>query len=137
MSAEAQVYRRAMVHTAIALAILAVGGAAVGYLAAGASGAVGALVGAAVAALAALPTQAAMLVGHARSPQALAGIVAFSWLAKMFIIVVAMVLLTRLDDFHRVAFAVTVVIGILLSLVFDIMSMRQARVPYVDPGTKS
>ncbi|WP_062380227.1 hypothetical protein [Demequina pelophila] len=137
MSAEAQAYRGALVRTAIALGALGVVGAAVAWWWDGPSAAVGAAVGALVAALAALPTQGAMLVGHTRSPSSLAAIVLGAWLAKMFVIVIAMIVLIDLEGFHKVAFATVVMVGIVLSLVFDIMSIRKARVPYVDPGTKS
>lgn len=135
MTDESQLYRRAMRLTVAVLAALAVVGAVVGWLVGGASGLVGAVVGAAVAALGAIPTQAAMLVGHRRSPQAMAGIVAFSWLGKMLVIIVALLVIQGIDSFHRPMFAATAAMGLIASLVIDVATLRRARISYVDPGT--
>ncbi|WP_296667791.1 hypothetical protein [Demequina sp.] len=135
MTAEESLYRRAMRLTVVVLAGLAVLGALVGWFVAGAPGAVAAAVGAAVAALGAIPTQAAMLIGHRRSPQALAGIVAFSWLGKMLVIIVALLLLQGVESFYRPMFAATAVVGLVVSLAIDLLTLRKARIPYVDPGT--
>ena len=135
MTAEEQLYRRAIRITVIVLLAIAVLGAGVAWLVAGANGAVAALVGAGVAALGAIPTQVAMLVGHRKPPHVMAGIVAFSWLGKMLVIIVALLLLQGIESFHREAFAATAVAGILASLVVDVAVLRRARVPYVDPGT--
>ncbi len=134
MSAEADVYRRALRLTAVILAALGVLGGAVGWFVAGAPGMVAALAGAAVAALGALPTQAAMLVGHRRSAQALAGIVAFSWLGKMLLIIVALLILQGVESFHRPMFAIVAVVGLVASLAIDIITLRRARIPYVGPS---
>ncbi|MDN4474839.1 hypothetical protein QQX09_03095 [Demequina sp. SYSU T00192] len=135
MTAEEQLYRRAIRLTSIVLAAIAVVGGAVAWALAGPAGAVGALVGALVAALGAVPTQVAMLVGHRRPPQVMAGIVAFSWLGKMLVIVVALLVLQGVESFHREAFAATAVTGIVASLVVDVATLRKARIPYADPGT--
>lgn len=135
MTAEAALYRRAMVLTALWLTGIAVVGAVVGWFVAAVPGIVAAVTGAAIAALAALTTQYAMLVGHKRSPQAMAGIVGFSWLGKMLVIIVALLLLQQVDGFHRPMFAATVVAGLAASLTIDFLTLRKARIPYVDPGT--
>ena len=135
MTAEADIYRRALVLTALALGALAVLAAAVGWLVAGSAAAVAALVGIGVAAIGAIPTQAAMLVGHRRSPQTLAAITLFSWLAKMGVILVALLVLQGVESFHRAAFVIAVAAGLFTSLAIDLWALRKARVPYVDPGT--
>ncbi|WP_062297730.1 hypothetical protein [Demequina maris] len=135
MTAEEQLYRRAIRITIVVIAAIAVIGAAVAWAVVGAAGAVAALVGAGVAALGAIPTQVAMLVGHTKPPHVMAGIVAFSWLGKMLVIIVALLLLQGVESFHRGAFAATAVTGIVASLVVDIMVLRKARIPYADPGT--
>ena len=137
MTAEAALYRRAIRLTSLWLAGIAVVGAVVGWLVGGSAGLIAALVGAAVAALGALPTQWAMLVGHERAPHVLAGIVAFSFLGKMAVILVALLVLQQIDGFHKPMFAATVIAGVVASLAIDFMTVRKARVPYVDPGTKS
>ena len=133
MSAEADLYRTAIRLSALTLGGIAVVGAAVGWLVAGADGAIAAVVGAAVAALGAIPTQYAMLVGHRRPPHELAAIAAFSWLGKMALILVALMVLQRIDSFHRPMFAATVLAGLVATLAIDLVTMRRARVPYVEP----
>ncbi|WP_062515975.1 hypothetical protein [Demequina gelatinilytica] len=134
MTAEARMYRRAIVLIGIVLGAIAVVGAAIAWAVAGPAAAVAALVGAAVAALGAIPTPVAMLVGHRKPPHVMAGIVAFSWLGKMLVIIVALLLLKNVESFHKVAFAATAVTGIVASLVVDVATMRKARIPYVQPG---
>lgn len=135
MTPEAEVYRRAMRATVIALVALAAVAAGVGWWVAGSAGLIAGVAGAAVAALGAIPTQVAMLVSHRQSPQAMAGIVLFSWLGKMVLVVIALVVLAGIEGFHRPMFGITVVVGLMLSLGIDMLSLRRSRVPYVDPGT--
>lgn len=135
MTPESQVYRRALTVTCVTLAGLAVVAGAVGWLIADAAGLIAGIVGAAVAALGAVPTQVAMLIAHKKSSQALAGIVLFAWLGKMVIIVIALVALGSIEDFHRPMFGVTVAVGLVASLGIDLWSLQRSRVPYVEPGT--
>ncbi|WP_062302558.1 hypothetical protein [Demequina subtropica] len=134
MTAEARMYRRAIALIAIVLAVIAVVGAVIAWVVAGPAAAGAALIGAGVAALGAIPTPVAMLVGHRKPPHVMAGIVAFSWLGKMFVIIVALLLLKNVESFHKAAFAATAVTGIVASLVVDVTTMRKARIPYVQPG---
>ncbi|WP_062463659.1 hypothetical protein [Demequina soli] len=134
MTAEEALYRRALRLTAIVLGALAVVGGAVAWIVVGPDGALAAVVGAAVAALGALPTQYAMLKGHTRPPHVMAGIVAFSWLGKMLVIIVALLVLQGVDSFHRPSFAATAVVGLLAGLVVDVSLLRKSRIPYVEPG---
>lgn len=135
MTTEADLYRTAIRLTSLILAAVAAVGAVVGWLVAGGAGVVAALVGAAVAALGAIPTQYAMLVGHRRAPHTLAAIVLFSWLGKMGLILVALIVLQGVESFNRPMFAGTVMVGLVASLVVDMVTLRKARIPYVDPGT--
>ncbi|WP_062386373.1 hypothetical protein [Demequina iriomotensis] len=135
MTAEEALYRRAIRLTTVIVVAIGAIGAGVAWALAGTAGAVAALVGAAVAALGAIPTQAAMLVGHRKPPHVMAGIVAFSWLGKMLVIIIALLVLQGVESFHRGAFAATAVTGIVASLVVDVATLRKARIPYADPGT--
>lgn len=135
MSAESDLYRRAIVRSSVTLVIIAVVGAVVGAVLDGVQGTVAALVGAAVAALGAISTQVAMLVGHRRSPQALAGIVLFAFLGKMLILIVALLVLQGIDDFNRPIFAVVTITCLVATLAIEVQALRHSRVPYVDPGT--
>lgn len=135
MSAESDLYRRAIRLSSIALVGLAAVGAAVGAVLDGSAGAIAAVVGAAVAALGAISTQVAMLIGHTRSPQALAGIVLFAFLGKMLILIVALLVLQGIDGFNRPIFAVVTITCLVATLAIEVDALRRARVPYVDPGT--
>ena len=137
MTAEADLYRTALRRSAVALVVLGALGAGVGALIDGPAGAVAALVGAGVAALGAIPTQVAMLVGHTRSPQALAGIVGFAFLGKMLIVIVALLVLQGIDGFNRPTFAVVTITCLVVTLAIELHALRRARIPYVDPGTRS
>lgn len=136
-TAEARVYRTALRRTGLGLVVLAVLAVAIGAWVAGGRGVVAALTGVAVAALAGLTTQAAMWWGHKRSPDQMTMAVAGSWLLKMFIIVVALLLLQRVENFHKELFAAFAVTGVLLTLAVDFWVLRASRVPYVDPGSKT
>ncbi|WP_430868600.1 hypothetical protein [Demequina aurantiaca] len=136
-TAEARVYRLALVRTGIGLGILAVLAIAVGAVVAGGRGVVAALVGVAVAALAGLTTQAAMAWGHKRSTDQMTMAIAGSWLLKMIIIVAALLILQGIDGFHKELFAAFAVTGVLLTLAVDVWVLRASRVPYVTPGSKS
>ncbi len=136
MTEEAATYRRAFRVTAIGLAALAIIAAPVGLLIAGSAGLLAAEVGVAVAALAGLTTQAAMMIGHRRAPNFMAVIMLGSWLLKMVIIVVALLLLQGIDGFHRGLLAAFALVGVVWTLAIDLWSVQTSRITYVDPGSK-
>src|SRR5690554_2202905 len=136
MTEEANVYRRALRLTAIALGVLAVIAVPAGLLIDGVPGLVAAEVGVAVAALAGITTQVAMMMGHSRAPHMMAAVLMGSWLLKMVIIVIALLVLQGIDDFHRGLFATFVLVGVFATLAIDLWAVRGARIPYADPGSK-
>jgi hypothetical protein len=121
----------------IFLGVLAVVAVPVGLLIAGMPGLTAALVGVVVAAIAGVTTPVAMLVGHTRPVEILAAIVAGSWLLKMIVIVVALLVLSGIEGFHRELFAAFVVVGVLGTLAVDVWLLQRARVSYVEPGSNS
>jgi len=135
-STEAMVYRTALRRTAMGLGVLAVLAVAIGAAVAGGRGVVASIVGVAVAALAGLTTQAAMAWGHRRSTDQMTMAIAGSWLLKMIIIVVALLVLQGVINFHKELFAAFAVTGVLLTLAVDFWVLRSSRVPYVDPSSK-
>lgn len=135
-SVESSVYRTAMRRTVFGLAVLAVLAVIVGMIIAGGSGVTAALVGTGVAALAGVMTQVAMLWGHSRSTDQMAMAVAGSWLLKMAVIVVALLVLKQVEGFHKELFAAFAVAGVLLTLAVDFWVLRSSRVPYVETGSK-
>jgi hypothetical protein len=131
---ESLTYRRALRVTAIGIAALAIIAVPVGLLVGGTAGLIAAEIGVAVAALSGVTTQIAMVIGHQREPHIMAAIVGGSWLLKMFIIVIALLVLQGIDGFHKGLFAAFAVIGVLGTLAVDFWVIRSARIPYVDPG---
>ena len=136
MTEEATIYRRALRVTAIGIGALAIIAIPVGLLVAGSPGLLAAEVGVAVAALAGLTTQVAMMMGHNRAPQMMAAILMGSWLLKMIIIVIALLVLQGVDEFHRALFATFALVGVFGTLAVDLWAVRATRLPYVDPGSK-
>lgn len=134
---EQHAYRRAMVWTAIAMAVLAVAGGAWGGAALGLPGVWAALAGAGVAGVSAVATQWAMLVGSRQRPEMFAVVVGGGWLAKMVVVVVAVVLLRQVESLPRAPFGWVVVVGLVATMVIDFLAVRAARVAYVDPGSVS
>jgi hypothetical protein len=135
-SAEGDAYRWALRVSAASLAALAiVGGTAAGLLR-GSAGIWGALAAVGIAALSGLVTQIAMIVGHRREPTAFVGIVAGSWLAKMIIIAVSVVVLKGVDSVDRGTFGTVLLLGVGATLAIDMFAVKQARISYTgsSPG---
>lgn len=135
MTEESRTYRRALRVTIIVIVALAVIAVPVGLLVAGGAGLLAAEIGVAVAALAGLTTQVAMVMAHDKAPHVLAAYVGGSWLAKMFVIVIALLVLDGIDGFHKGLFAGFMLTGVLATLAVDMWAIRSSRVPYVDGGS--
>ncbi|WP_084077037.1 hypothetical protein [Demequina sp. NBRC 110057] len=135
MTEESRTYRRALRVTVIVIVALAVIAVPVGLLVAGGAGLLAAEVGVAVAALAGLTTQIAMLVAHQKPPHIMAAYIGGSWLGKMLIIIVALLVLQGIEGFHKELFAAFAVTGIIATLAIDFWVIRNARIPYVDSGS--
>lgn len=135
MTSEAEVYRAAFRATGAVIVVIAVLGAVAGYIIAGLAGVVAAGTGVGVAAVAGLTTQAAMLVGHRKQGTSLMMIVLGSWALKMLLIIVALLLLQGIEDFHRPLFAAAAMTGIVLTLAIDVWVLHRSRVPYVEPSS--
>lgn len=134
-SAEGDAYWWALRVSALSLAALAIVGATSAGLVRGSAGLWGAIAGAGLAALAALVTQGAMVVGYKKAPHVFASIVGGSWLAKMSVILVGMLVLSRVSGIDRPSFGVVALVGIIVSLGIDVMAVRKARVPYALPSS--
>ncbi|MFV0285871.1 MAG: hypothetical protein ACK5IM_05690 [Demequina sp.] len=135
MTEESRTYRRALRVTIIVIVAMAVIAVPVGLLVAGGAGVLAAEIGVAVAALAGLTTQIAMVVAHQKPPHLMAAYIGGSWLAKMLIIIVALLVLQGVEGFEKEIFAGFAVVGILATLAVDFSVIRKARIPYVDGGS--
>lgn len=132
MNEESLTYRRALRVTVIVIVALAIVAVPVGLVVAGGAGLFAAEIGVLVAALAGLTTQIAMVIAHDKPAHIMAAYVGGSWLAKMAIIVVALLVLQGVEGFHKAAFAAFAVTGVLATLAVDFWVIRSARIPYVD-----
>ncbi len=128
--AESRAYRWALAATGIALAGIAVVSVAVAASARGTNGVWAALAGVAVAAVSGMVTQGAMIIGHRREPMVFVSIVAGAWLAKMFVIVLGVVLLGSIDGIDRGTFGTVTLMGVGATLAIDLFAVRRARISY-------
>lgn len=121
---------------AIAIGILAVAGAVVGYLVSGIPGMISGLLGAAMwlvfLALTSISIQVAINAtkNDPGSPVFFA-IVLGSWVLKLVLFVVLSIWLRSQPWLDPTVFFVTVIIAVVGSLVFDVIAFQRARVPYV------
>jgi hypothetical protein len=126
-------FRRALRDVLVFLAAVTVVGVVVGAIFAGTKGVWGALLGAAVALLFSGTTVWSMWRSAHSSPAAMMGIVAGSWLAKMIVLVAALVVLQGQDFYSKPVFLVVVLVGVLGSVALDTVNYQRARIPYVEP----
>ncbi len=128
--AESRAYRWALATTGVVLAVIAVVSVGVATWASGTDGVWAALAGVAVAAVSGMVTQGAMVIAHRREPIVFASIVGGAWLAKMFIIVIGVVLLGRMEGIDRGTFGTVTLVGVGATLAIDLFAVRRARISY-------
>ncbi len=131
MNAERRVYRKALAGVLIAAGVITIGGAAIAWAVSGAGAAGAAALGGVVSGLAAVATPASMLLGRERPAHVFAATVAGVWLAKMFILVAIVAVLSKVEGFEREAFGWALMAGVITSLAIDVWAVRSTRVPYV------
>lgn len=132
-AAATALFRRALRDVLVFLAALAVVSVVVGGLLKGADGVWAALLGTAVAVLFSGTTVWSMWHTSSSSPTTMIAWVAGSWLVKMIVLVVALVALQGAHFFSRPVFGVVVIVGVLGSVAIDTLTVRRARIPYVEP----
>ncbi len=130
------VFRTALRDVLVLLGGLLVLGVAVGALVAGLAGVWGALLGVAVALVFSATTVWAMLRTVDASPATTAAVVMGSWLAKMVLLIVALVALRGADFYDRWVFAGVLLVGVIGSAVMDYRAVNRGRIPYVEPGAR-
>ncbi|GAB3385614.1 hypothetical protein GCM10027568_02930 [Humibacter soli] len=117
--------------------VVAVIAGLIGYLVDGTAGLYGGLLGAATAAVFLGLTAGSMLVagkiakGDQTSPKFFA-IIFVTWVVKLILFIVLLLLLGRQTWLDGRVFFITVVIAVIGSLVIDCLAFLRARVPYVD-----
>jgi len=137
VNSAAPVLRNALIYGAwLALAIGVVGGI-VGWFVAGASGLASALVGTALAAVFLGITSASILLANRSTKSdmfspAFFGIVLGGWLLKFVIFLVAVFLLKDQPWVQNIVLFLSIVAGVVGSLVVDLVVVATSRIPYVN-----
>lgn len=132
-AAEQTMLRTALRDCLVLVAGLAVLGSLVGLLTAGLPGVWGALIGAALAAFFCATTVWSMLYTVGKGATTMGAVVMGSWLAKMAVLIVALVILTQFDFYDRVVLFVVLLLGAVGSALLDYRAVKNGRVTYVDP----
>lgn len=122
---------------AILLVVLAVGGCAIGYLAAGTPGLWGGLLGTGLAAFFLLTTAVVMLATADKPLHVASAALVGSWLAKVVVVFVVLLVVRGRDFYHPVVFFVTLTLAILGSVAIEMSAAMRARVPHVDPSNRT
>ncbi len=121
-----------LVWTLIAAAAIAVVGGVIGYFTAGMPGLVSALIGAGLAALFAVITVVAILLSQRYSPLAFLGFVMGSWLIKLGLFLVLMLVIRGQDFIDPVVLFASIVAAVVATLAIDAIFVLKARIPYTD-----
>jgi len=108
----------------------------IGYLVAGAPGAWGAAIGMGLA-VGFLSITVGVALGTARmGPNALGASVLGSWIVKMLLLMVVLVLLREADFYSRPVLFVALLVGTVGTLLLEAFVVVRTRVPYVEPGPR-
>lgn len=127
------VLRRALRDMLVLVAVLAVLGIAVGAAVSGTAGVWGAVIGVVVALVFSGTTVLSMLATADASAATTGAVVLGAWLAKMFVLVVALAVLDDQTFYDRTVLVVVLVLAVLGSAVLDYRAVVAGRVPYVVP----
>ncbi|MBW8761155.1 MAG: hypothetical protein JF592_01045 [Microbacterium sp.] len=130
------ILRRTLIWSAVATGVLAVIAGGVGYLVAQSSGLVSGLLGVLIAALFLAITGISILVanrwyGEPLYVQLFFAIVLGGWLVKLGVFFLVMVLVSGQPWIHPTVFLLSIVAGVLMSLVIDVVVLMRMRLPVV------
>lgn len=129
-------FRTALRQMALLLAVLGVLSCVVGYLAAGPPGLWGGVLGTAIVAFFTLTTAVVMLVTADRPQHVASAAFVGSWLGKVVIVFVLLIIVRDRDFYDPLVFFITLTLAILGSLAIEMSAALKARVPYVDPAQR-
>lgn len=128
------VLRRALTGMLVLVAVVAVGGSAVGWALEGTAGVWGALIGAGVALVFSGTTVLSMLRTADASATTTGVVVLGAWLVKMVLLVVLLAVLDGMSFYDREVMVVVVLVAVLGSVYLDYRAVATGRVPYVEPS---
>jgi hypothetical protein len=134
------ILRRTLIWSAVATGALAVIAGVVGYLVAQGSGLVSGLLGVLIAALFLAITGISILVanrwyGEPLYVQLFFAIVLGGWLVKLGVFFLVMVLVSGQPWIHPTVFLLSIVAGVLMSLVIDVVVLMRMRLPVVSDAS--
>ncbi|MDR3106796.1 MAG: hypothetical protein LBU05_01155 [Bifidobacteriaceae bacterium] len=120
-------YSRVTVQLVVLASLLALAGSGLGYFLDGAKGLWGALVGAAIVGFF---FAASSLVMHlSKTPEAKARNLLIAWFAKLIVLFIVLLALNQASFISRQALGVTILIGVIGSLVLEGKVVWSARLP--------
>jgi hypothetical protein len=130
------ILRRTLVWSAVATAVLAVVAGGIGFLVAQGSGLISGLLGVLLAALFLAITGLSILIanrwyGDPLYVQLFFAIVLGGWLLKLGVFVVVMIVLSGQPWIEPMVFFLSIVAGVLMSLVIDVLVLMRMRLPHV------
>lgn len=129
-------FRTVLRQMAVLLAVLGVGSCVVGYLVAGTPGLWGGVLGTALVAFFTLTTAVVMVATADRPLYVASAALVGSWLAKVVVVFVVLLIVRGRDFYDPVVFFVTLVLAILGSMAIEMSAALKARVPNVDPSAR-
>ena len=134
------ILRRTLIWSAVATAVLAIVAGGVGVLVAQGEGLVSGLLGVLLAALFLAITGISILVanrwyGDPIYVQLFFAIVLGGWLVKLGLFVVVMILLAGQPWLHPMVFFLSIVAGVIMSLIVDVLVLTRMRLPTVSDTT--
>src|SRR5690554_3806780 len=129
------VMKKVLLYGALLAAAIAVVGSVIGFLVAGGSGVASALVGTALAVVFLAITALSILLASRYSITVFFGIVMGAWLLKFVLFLVIVFLLKDLPWVHTVVLFLSIVAGVVGTLVVDVVVIARSRMPYVSDIT--
>jgi hypothetical protein len=125
--------RRAVALGAGALAVLMVLSAGLWWAVDGLPGLWGALLGAAIGGAFVLLTAIVVIATARTSPQVTGAVLLGTWLLKLIVAIGVVAALKPLDFYSRRAFALTIVVAMVVVLASETVAVLRTRAPYVEP----
>jgi len=127
----APVMKKVLLYGALLALAIAVVGSIIGFLVAGGSGVASALVGTALAVVFLAITALSILMASRYSITVFFGIVMGAWLLKFVLFLVIVFLLKDLPWVHTMVLFLSIVAGVVGTLVVDVVVIAKSRMPYV------
>lgn len=125
--------RVAVRHGFIGLVVLAVAASVVAGLLVGLPGVWGALLGAAVGGGFVLFTAVVILATANSEPTTLAAVLLGSWLLKLILAIVVMIVLRGMDFYNRATFVAVIALAVIGLLALETRAVLRTNVAYVEP----